>query len=229
MVPAANVIGVAVSRPPAHQPRRQRNRSFHRDRHGGDVAVRSAVVGVVGEAVSPTETRVRRVSERSVRNEGQRPVRRGAVQDHCERIDVWVAVVSQHAGSRHIENGTGIHCVTVILRHRWLWLNKLESTHVHGGRTVPVAIHRPHHATLVCERSPGVVACVDARAARQEGVRFRWSVVVLQRAQQRIDGARAVADLIAVDPVGKTAGRANVTKQVVAQRGEDAAYIGIGR
>ena len=70
-----------------------------RQRHGGDVAVEAAVVGLVGEAVAAVVVGVGRVGEGAVGVQSQRAVGRAADEHRAQRIAVHIAVVAEHAGS----------------------------------------------------------------------------------------------------------------------------------
>ena len=67
---------------------------------GHDTRVGRPVVGPVGEPVRAMIVRGRRVDERAIGIEGQRPVGRAGHQHRRQRIAVDVGIVGQHAGRR---------------------------------------------------------------------------------------------------------------------------------
>ena len=68
----------------------------HRQRHGDDVGVGGAVIGLVGEGVRTIEVGGWRVRERAVGVEDQRAVTRSRNQHGGQRITVNVAIVAEH-------------------------------------------------------------------------------------------------------------------------------------
>src|SRR5262249_2985903 len=91
---------------------------------------------------------------------------------------------------------------------------------------VAVAIAGPGDAALVGGRGAGVVAPVDGRAARQQGVGLRATAVVGQRREHRVDGVVGRAHLVALDAVDEAGAAGAVADEVAAGAGEGANNVG---
>src|SRR5260370_6194877 len=86
------------------------------------------------------------------------------------------------------------------------------------------------HAALVGHAQPGRVAGVQGGAAAQRGGRLGRGAVVLEGAEQRVDGGGGAADEVAVDPVAQAAHAAAVADQVVVAAGvQGAVHVIAGR